>query len=89
MEDLATAAVRRENRESWVGIVTGIGCCGLLAIATALALAGGLGEHYAAAEKLAVAWTFVSLGMLGLIVALLPYAMYEWTHMLRAEYSDE
>lgn len=79
---------RSGDRENWVGVVTGIGGCGMLGIAFALGLSesgGSLGWI----EELAFSWTIVTIGSLGGLVALIPLVIHEWAHTVHTEYSDE
>ncbi len=79
---------RGEDSENWAGIAAGVGSAGLLGIAFAIALSGQDGQR-TMLESFLIGWTFVSTGMLGLIAALLPYAMYGWVHALNAEYAED
>jgi hypothetical protein len=85
---LKESGARSARRENWVGFVAGVGCSGLAGIASALVLAGHHGR-LTWIEEMAVAWSFLSLLMLGFLVASLPLLIYEWAHDLRTEYSDE
>lgn len=78
---------RDKNREDWVGFVTGVGLCSAVGIGVAIASIGRESTNFF--EALAGTWMLFSLGLLGLLVASLPYFLYEWVHTLHTEYSDE
>jgi hypothetical protein len=80
--------VRGRERENWVGFVAGVGVCSSLGLVLAVALLGN-GHMADLLEAYAAAWALFSLGFLAAIVALLPYVLYEWVHMIHAEYSDD
>lgn len=80
--------VRGSKRENWVGFVAGIGVCSAFGVAFAIALL----EHHGPSnflEAFAGMWMLFSLGFLALLVALLPYVLYEWAHTIHTEYPDE
>jgi threonine/homoserine/homoserine lactone efflux protein len=78
---------RGSKRENWLGFVVGLGVCGVAGIAIAIALVGRHSSSFLAA--LGVTWMLFSLGLLALLVAALPYALYEWVHAIHTEYPDE
>ncbi len=79
---------RGGDEENWLGTCIGLAICGLLGIGLLLVLSGGGGER-SAIEELAFCWAVVSLGLMGLMVAVLPWAIYEWAHALRADYPED
>lgn len=79
---------RGRERQNWTGITTGLSSCALLGIAIALLLSEQRGL-FDWLEAFGFAWALVSIGFLGLWIAILPWTMYEWTHSFNAEYSDE
>jgi hypothetical protein len=79
---------RGAARENWVGMTTGLGVCAFLGIGIALFLSNHLGA-LGWLEECGFAWAIVSIGFLGLWIALQPWAMYEWTHWFNTEYPDE
>jgi hypothetical protein len=86
---LKESRVRSINREYWVGTVGGIGGCGMLGIAIALGLSAAADSPTTWSTQFAFSWVLISIGSLGGLVALLPLVLYEWSHMLHAEYPDE
>lgn len=69
----------RDSHEDWLGVVAGCGVCGLLGIVVAMGTAAHLeAGHDAFADKLGLWWAVASIGMLGVIVAILPIMSYEW-----------
>jgi hypothetical protein len=80
---------RGRNEAHWVGITTGLGVCGVIGVAFALVLSAHGVAALSFAEELIFGWTAASLGMLGFLVALLPFSVYEWSHAARTEYPDE
>jgi hypothetical protein len=79
---------RGRDRENWVGFVAGVGVCSALGLASAVVLLGN-GHMASLLEAYAAAWTLFSLGFLALVVALLPYVLYEWVHRIHTEYSND
>lgn len=80
--------LRGANRQNWVGVAAGLGGSGMIGIAIALALSagnGGLGWI----EAFGFSWALFSIGALGGLVAFLPVVIYEFTHIVHAEYPDE
>lgn len=69
----------REQHESWLGFVGGCGVCGLVGIATALVAACHLDAGHAnLMDSIWLWWSISSIGMLGIVVAVLPIMSYEW-----------
>jgi hypothetical protein len=86
---LKTSRTRGDKQETFVGAAAGLGTCGVIGIAFALALSEHRGPSWATVEKLEFAWSAASLVLLGGLVGLLPVLMYDLSHSLRNEYSDE
>ncbi|HEX5609376.1 MAG TPA: hypothetical protein VFX45_04700 [Solirubrobacterales bacterium] len=85
---LKESRLRDAGRENWVGIAVGLGCGGLVGIGLALALSGA-GKTFSLAQELVFSVSVASISLLGFLVALGPFAVYEWAHAARAEYPDE
>jgi hypothetical protein len=85
---LQSSRRRGSDRENWVGVMAGLGGFALLGIGFALALSS-YRDPFSLLQELGFAWAIVSIGMLGIWVAIQPWAMYEWTHSLNTEYPDE
>jgi uncharacterized membrane protein YfcA len=79
---------RGPDRENWVGITTGLGVCALIGVLAALCLSVHE-EPLNLLEGLGFAWVVMSIGLLGLWIAIQPWVMYEWTHRFNTEYPDE
>jgi len=69
-----------------VGLAVG----GLIGIVISLALAeqAAVG-HWGWLDELGFAWASMSLGMLGIVVALLPLFVYEWSRNLDRDALEE
>jgi hypothetical protein len=80
---------RGSRNERWIGFVAGLGACGALGIAFAVALLGHPRGPFNAVEHWAAWWSVFSIGLLAGLVGALPYVLYEWAHALNTEYSDE
>jgi threonine/homoserine/homoserine lactone efflux protein len=80
--------IRDSGRENWVGFVTGVGISSAFGIAFAVALINRHGSP-SFLESAVAMWTLFSTGFLALLVALLPYFLYEWVHAINTEYPDE
>jgi drug/metabolite transporter (DMT)-like permease len=80
--------IRGGDHENWVGFVGGLGICGLLGIAFALMLSGHSGD-LGTVEEIGFVWAACSIGILGVLVASMPFLIYEWTHAVHTEYPDE
>ncbi|HEU4706713.1 MAG TPA: hypothetical protein VFS64_05985 [Solirubrobacterales bacterium] len=85
---LQNSPKRGHRRENWVGVASGVGSCAIIGIAFGLALSGQQGS-LDGWEQLLFAWTAVSVGFLGLWIALQPWAMYDLMHKFKTEYPDE
>ena len=85
---LQNSRERGAKQENWVGIASGIGISALIGIGIGLVLTDHP-EGLSWAGKLGFAWMIASLALLGVMIALQPYATYEWAHSLNAEYPDE
>jgi hypothetical protein len=85
---LQNSRKRGSDRENWVGANTGLGICAVTGIGVALALSSHE-ESFNWLEGFGFAWVVVSSGLLGLWIAIQPWAMYHWTHLFNTEYSDE
>lgn len=79
---------RGTDRENWVGIASGVGLSGVLGIGCALAI-GGTGGDFTLIQEFALAWSIISVSLLGLLAALGPLAVYEWSHTVHTEYPDD
>jgi hypothetical protein len=67
----------------------GFGFSGLCGIAVALLLSSHTGPRtHPWTEDFGFCWLAGSLGLLGGMVAFLPYAIYEWAHAAHTEYPD-
>jgi uncharacterized membrane protein YfcA len=85
---LKSHRIRNSNRENWVGYTSGIGACAFLGVIVALGLSIGSGDLNGI-QTLGLAWSALTLTVLGALVATLPLLIYEWTHLLQAEYPEE
>jgi hypothetical protein len=85
---LQSSRSRGAERENWVGISSGLGCCALVAIIIALCLSPH-GETLSLLEGFGFAWAVMSVFFLGLWLALQPWAMYDLVHHFNTEYPDE
>jgi len=85
---LKASRKRGSDRENWVGVTTGVGFCALAGIVISLALAGHE-ESYNALEAFAFGWAVTGTALLGVWIALQPWAMYHWTHWFSTEYPDD
>lgn len=79
---------RGPNQEKLVGFVSALGLSGLIGAATSLVLSEH-GGQLSTFELVACAFSLSSIGMLGLLVALQPVLIYEWSHAAATEYPDE
>jgi hypothetical protein len=69
----------RDRHEDWLGVVAGCGVCGLVGIAAAMGTAAHLeAGHDGFADEVGLWSAVASLGMLGIVVAILPIISYEW-----------
>lgn len=80
---------RGSSSENWIGFVAGLGACGAMGIAFAVALLGHKHGPFDHLEHWAASWSVFSVALLAGLVGSLPYALYEWAHALRTEYPDE
>jgi hypothetical protein len=78
---------RGSRSENWLGFVVGIGVSSALGIAIAVALVGRESSGFLA--SMGATWMLFALGLLALLVATLPYLLYELAHAARTEYPDE
>lgn len=78
---------RGSEREGWVGFVTGIGLCSAAGIVLAVAFVGKTGPT-SFLEALGGVWMLFSLGFLGLLVAMLPYLLYELARAVHIDPDD-
>jgi putative flippase GtrA len=85
---LQASSKRGPGRENWVGLTTGVGLCALIGIALALGLAGHH-ERLNWFESFAFGWVVIANLLLGVWIAVQPWAMYNWTHWFGTEYPDE
>jgi uncharacterized membrane protein YfcA len=79
---------RGADRENWVGMAVGVGCCALIGILIALCLSPHE-ESLDLLESFGFAWVVTSVLLLGLWTALQPWAMYDLNHSFNTEYHDE
>jgi hypothetical protein len=79
---------RGPQRENWVGVTTGIGLSALVGIVLSLALADHQ-EAFNWFEAFAFGWVLMANALLGVWIALQPWAMYHWTHWFNTDYPDE
>jgi hypothetical protein len=64
---------------NWLGVSCGLGISGLLAIAMTVALAAYReAGHADALSTVGLCWTLASLTLMGILIALLPLAVYQW-----------
>jgi hypothetical protein len=81
---------RGSEKENFVGFAAGLGSCGALGIAFAVALLGHpKGLPFTDLEHFAAAWAMFSVTLLAGLVAMLPFVLYEWAHSINTEYPDE
>lgn len=85
---IQTSRHRGADRENWVGITTGLGCCALVGILIALCLSPHE-ERLSLLEGFGFAWAVISVGLLGLWTAIQPWAIYDLNHSFNTEYPDE
>lgn len=79
---------RSGTRENWVGYVSGIGLAGFIGVGASLILSTNPLD-LSWFESYLMVWAFITLLLLGSLVAILPLLIYEWTHTLQAEYPDK
>ncbi|MGN6276720.1 MAG: hypothetical protein ACTHNP_12440 [Solirubrobacterales bacterium] len=80
---------RGGNTERWIGVVVGLGSSGVMGIIITLALVNHPVGSLDLVERFAATWALFSLGLLALLIASLPYFLYEVGHSLNTEYPDE
>jgi hypothetical protein len=85
---IQTSRKRGADRENWVGMAAGIGCCALIGILLALCLSPHE-ESLDLLEGFAFSWAVTSVLLLGLWTALQPWAMYDLNHSFNTEYPDD
>jgi uncharacterized membrane protein YfcA len=83
-----TSRKRGADRENWVGMTSGVGCCALVGILVALCLAPHQ-EPLDLLEGFGFAWAVTSIAFLGLWTALQTWATYGLAHKFNTEYPDE
>jgi len=65
---------------NWLGNSCGVGIAGLIAIGTSVALAAYRGAHHVGSlDVIGLCWIVAALLMMGLLVAILPYAAFVWS----------
>jgi len=79
---------RGADRENWVGVASGVGCCALIGVFIALCLSPHQ-ESLDLLEGLGFAWAVISIGFLGLWTALQTWAMYDLAHSFSTEYHED
>ena len=78
-----------EDHLSWLGFGCGIGLSALIGIALSIALASYReAGHASALDILGLCWVTTSTLMLGITVALLPYATFNWKQPAGPSVSD-
>lgn len=71
---------RQKAVENWLGVTCGLGVSGFLAIGSSIALAAYRDAgHVGWLDILGLCWVVTGLGLLGLFVAVLPWATYNWS----------
>lgn len=70
-------------------MVVGLGSSGVMGIIITLALVNHPVGSLDLVERFAATWALFSLGLLALLIASLPYFLYEVGHSLNTEYPDE
>lgn len=79
VERIVGAKRPKDEHENWLGFVTGLGLCGLIAVGVALGLAEHRDAGYAnLLDDLGLWWVVGSVVMLGTVVATLPISNYWW-----------
>lgn len=69
----------RGRHENWLGVTAGSGICGLIGVGLALALAAHReAGHANIIDEAGLWWIISSIAILGMMVAALPIASYEW-----------
>jgi hypothetical protein len=86
---LKVSTRRGRDSANWAGFGAGLGACGVVGIACALALSAHGTDALSVHEEFAFAWSAASLGMLGLFAGIFPLVAYEWAHAVRTEYPNE
>jgi hypothetical protein len=84
---IKASSTRGRDRENWIGVVTAIGLSSAVGITFAIAFIDLTTTAFI--EALASAWMIFSLVLLGALVAVMPYVLYEWVHVIHTEYPDE
>lgn len=79
---------RGENQQQLVGFVSSLGLGGFVGVGIALMLSEH-GGQLSTLELIASAYSLSAIGMLGILVALQPLLIYEWSHAASTEYPDE
>jgi hypothetical protein len=76
----AFAGGNLKEHVNWLGYVCGIGVSGFLAIASSIALAAYRDAgHTGWPSTLGLCWVGTGIGLLGILVAGLPYAAFRWS----------
>lgn len=79
---------RGADRENWVGVASGVGCCALIGVFVALCLSPHQ-EPLDFLEGFGFAWAVISIGFLGLWTALQTWATYDLAHSFSTEYPED
>lgn len=80
---------RGDKTKKWIGVVSGLGSCGVIGIIFAVALLDHHGTPMNTGERFAATWSVFSLALLAGLVGVLPNYLYEIGHDLTTDYSDE
>jgi hypothetical protein len=65
---------------NWLGNGCGVGIAGLIAIGAGVALAAYRGAHHVGSlDVIGLCWIVAALLMMGVLVAVLPYAAFVWS----------
>lgn len=79
---------RDSEYENWIGFVSGVAFCALIGIGCSPVLSASHGS-LTPVRRYLFAWASGSIGLVGLVVALIPFIAYNWTHALQTEESRE
>lgn len=85
---IQSSGKRGADRENWVGMTAGVGCCALTGIFAGLCLSPHR-ESLDLFESFGFAWAVTSIAFLGIWTALQTWAMYDLAHAFNTEYPDE
>jgi hypothetical protein len=80
----ASKTIGKDLRDhlNWLGVTCGLGLCGFLAVAGSVALtAHRKAGHSGWLDILGLCWAATCLGLIGILVAFLPYAAFRWSRL--------